>query len=64
MSHITRGRKDDDWENADLSTTYPEDLFECKGCEIEFGLESDKIKGKDVVCPICMKNLKPWQTRA
>ena len=64
MSHITRGRKDDEWDNVDLSTKYPEDLFECKDCEIEFGLESDKIKGKDVVCPVCMKKLKPWRTRA
>ena len=64
MSHITRGRKDDDWENADLSTHYPEDLFECKDCGIEFCLESDKIKDKKIVCPICMKNLKAWRTRA
>ena len=64
MSHITRGRKDDEWENADLSTHYPEDWFECKDCDIEFGLESDKIIGKDIVCPVCKKNLTPWRTRA
>jgi hypothetical protein len=54
-------RKDaEDWSNAPIQTTYPEDLFECKDCKIEFGLESSKIKGKNVVCPICLKNLKPW----
>jgi len=64
MSHITRSRKDDDWGNADLSITYHVDLFECKDCQIEFKLESDKLEGKNIVCPICMKNLKAWQKRA
>jgi hypothetical protein len=64
MSHITRGRKDDNCEHFDLSTKYPEDLFECKHCKIEFGLESDKIAGKNVVCPICLKNLKARIKRA
>lgn len=56
-------RTDDDWHDADVSTSYPEDLFECKDCGIEFGLESDKIKGKNIVCPVCMKNLTAWQKR-
>lgn len=54
-------RKDDDWENADVATHYPEDLFQCRACEIEFGLESEKIIGKKVFCPICKKELKAWQ---
>jgi uncharacterized paraquat-inducible protein A len=37
-----------------------EDLFSCKDCDIEFGLESEKIKGKTIVCPVCKKQLKRW----
>jgi hypothetical protein len=57
-------RTDDDWFDADISTSYPEDLFQCLICEIEFGLESDQIDGKKVFCPVCKKELKAWQKRA
>ncbi len=59
MSHI--GCKDKDWTDAKICPNPPEDLFHCKGCDVEFALESEKIKGKKVVCPICLKNLKAWQ---
>lgn len=59
MSYI--GCKDDDWANADIYPNPPEDLFQCKSCNIGFGLESEKIIGKNIVCPICLKNLKAWQ---
>jgi hypothetical protein len=49
----------DNWENANIYKT-PLDFFYCKKCDIDFNLDSDKIKGKNIVCPICLKNLKPW----
>ncbi len=60
MGHF--GSRDKDWSCADIYPHPPEDLFECKGCDIEFSLESGKIKDKKIVCPICLKNLEAWQT--
>ena len=51
------------WKSADLSEKYDEDLFECKNCNVEFALNSDKIEGKKIVCPVCQRSLKAWQKR-
>ena len=55
------GSKQKDWSEANLNPNPPEDLFHCKNCNLEFSLESEKIKGKKVVCPLCLKNLEAWQ---
>ena len=60
MSHITRGRKDDDTGFCVSNTK--EDLFYCKNCKIDFALDSEKIKNvKYIVCPICIRNLTAHQ---
>lgn len=59
MAHL---HTDDDWANAKLSRDIV-DLFECKKCKIEFSLDSDKIEGKKIYCPLCKKSLKAWQKR-
>jgi len=51
------------WERADVSEKYDEDLFECRNCDVEFSLASDKIEGKKIVCPVCQMPIKPWQKR-
>jgi uncharacterized paraquat-inducible protein A len=58
MSHI--GCKDDEWANADLYAS-PEDSFLCEACDIGFSLESSKIKGKKIICPVCQKSLTAWR---
>ena len=32
------------WKNVNVCHNPIEDLFECENCQIEFGLESNKIK--------------------
>jgi len=59
MSHI--GCKDESWANANIYLDPPEDLFHCYDCDVGFGLESSKIKGKKIVCPVCLKVLTAWQ---
>jgi Zn finger protein HypA/HybF involved in hydrogenase expression len=49
------------WKNANVCHNPIEDLFECKNCQIEFGLESNKIKNKKIFCPVCKIELKAWQ---
>ena len=60
MSHI--GCKDDDWTNY-APRGEDEDLFYCEKCELDFALESDKIEGKFIQCPVCHIKLKPHQKR-
>lgn len=58
MAHLHSN--DESWTNAKLDR-HIEDLFECKKCKIEFGVESDKVRNKKVYCPLCKKPLKAWQ---
>ena len=51
---------DDDWGNAKLSYEI-EDLFHCKKCDVGFSLNSKKVKGKKVFCPLCKMEIKAWQ---
>lgn len=60
MSHI--GTKDNDWANFSPREK-DVDLFHCKKCDVEFSLESDKIEGKMVCCPVCLIHIEPWQKR-
>lgn len=50
-----------DWKEAKIRSEPQQDLFKCKPCKLDFGLESKKIKGKHITCPVCRKTLKAWQ---
>ena len=59
MSHITRMRKDED--DIFYSRRKKEDLFYCENCNLDFALDSEKIKNIEyIVCPVCLKNLKAF----
>ena len=61
MSHISS------FSNPECDSLYvskvEEDLFACDSCDIEFTLESDKIKEKEIKCPVCGIILEAWQKR-
>jgi len=58
MAHI--GTSDEDWGNY-KGNIPEEDLFFCKKCDLDFSLESDKISGKKIHCPVCKKEIKARQ---
>ena len=50
-----------DWEDAKVDFRPIVDLFVCNICKIEFNLGSNKIKNKQIYCPVCKKKIKAWQ---
>lgn len=60
MSHITRMRKDED--DIFYSRRKKEDLFYCENCNLDFALDSEKIKNIEyIVCPLCIQNITARQ---
>ncbi len=59
MTHI--GCQDKDWADSVIGSNPLEDLFHCDCCDVDFSIESGKICGRNISCPICLKHLKAWQ---
>ena len=48
---------DDDYDGMYKDTEYTVS-FKCIKCEIEFELPEEKVKGKQVRCPLCKRIIK------